>query len=189
MSSKYAGMSIQRNDMQTAVASTATKKLPDAWGQVYVAVITAADLFVASPDSSVAVRVSLAKRNLARERQEYAEKFDSIQQFENTQGGRKEVSNHLSTSYVKKDDIRMHEFNEEMLLTVNVKEGEESLVDMTLQIDVLERVGDGSSRVIGELRLNLDEDHICSALKDGQYIDKSFLLSAHNKKFYSTTHG
>jgi hypothetical protein len=183
-SSKYAGVSIQRNDVQTAVARAATSKLPDAWGQVYVAVINAADL-VTSPGSSVAVQVWLAKRNFAGE----------IQQLENTQGGRKEVSNHLRTSYVKKDDIRMHEFNEEMLFELPTnrlatsRTPTQSLVDAALQIDVLERVGDGMSRVIGELRLNLDEDQIFSALKDGQYIDKSFLLSAHNKTFYSTTHG
>jgi hypothetical protein len=74
-------------------------------------------------------------------------------------------------------------------MTVDVKKGEESVVDVTLQIDVLEMVGDGISRVIGKLRSNLDEDQIFSALKGGQCTDKSCVLSDHNMKFYSTTYG
>ena len=187
---------IQESPRAAATHSPLVSSKPEeAWGKVYVAVVSAADLATSGP-CTLAVVVSLVVDPPGYDAETSAEGAENASNVaipalprvhsHDPLDGR--VATELKTGYVDAaGPIKgEYEWNEDMVFALPLDPQKVANVlsqkrlerrrRVGLAVEVRERLADGASRCVGHTRIELTEGKLCRALEEGQHYDKPFRL-------------
>ena len=174
----------------------------EAWGKLYVAVVSAADLAVSGP-CSLAVGISLVvdapgqKAGRADETINVPSatipRADARGPLGCSMDGH--AAPELMTGYVGEAGPvnGMYEWNEDMVFVLqsDPQKFADGLLQETqrrervgLAVKVHERLADGTRRLMGHTRVELTEGEICRALEEARHYDKPLRLSSVQDNFY-----
>jgi hypothetical protein len=172
----------------------ASSKPGEAWGQVYVAVVSATDLAM-SGSCTLAVVVSLVVDPPGYDAETSAEGAENASNktlprvhSHDPFDGR--VATELKTGYVDAaGPVRgVYEWNEDMMFALPLDPQKfadvlsqkrlERRQRVGLAVEVQERLADGATRLVGHTRIELTEGKICRALEEARHYDKPFRLSS-----------
>jgi len=172
----------------------ASSKPGEAWGQVYVAVVSAVDLAM-SGSCTLAVVVSVVVDPPGHDVETSAEGAENasnvalprLNSHDDLDG---RVATELKTGYVDAaGPVRgVYEWNEDMMFALPLDPQKfadvlsqkrlERRQRVGLAVEVQERLADGATRLVGHTRIELTEGKICRALEEARHYDKPFRLSS-----------
>jgi ankyrin repeat protein len=178
----------------TTHSPLASSKPGEAWGQVYVAVVSATDLAM-SGSCTLAVVVSLVVDPPGHDAETSAEGAENASNValprvhsHDPFDGR--VVTKLKTGYVDAaGPVKgIYEWNEDMMFALPLdpqkfadvlsQERLERRQRVGLAVEVQERLADGATRLVGHTRIEFTEGQICRTLEEARHYDKPFRLSS-----------